>query len=150
MVEIFAITPASSKPIWFIFVVCALLLVVIIVLIIVAYSSQHSRVEVSADNIKIVGDFWGRTIPLHVIKANEAKFVNLELEQDQGYRPKWRMLGTGLIGYASGWFRLYNGEKALVYLTDKRSLVYAPTTQGYSLLLSVNEPDNFLAALRTQ
>ena len=56
--------------------------------------------------------------------------------------------GTGLPGYQAGWFRLRNGEKALVYLTDRGRAVYVPTTAGYSVLLSPAEPDAFLAALR--
>jgi len=148
MIEIFAITPASSKPIWFIVVVCAILAVLIVVFILLAYSSQNSHVEVHPDSIKIVGDFWGRTIPLSSISVNEAKLI--DLNDSREYRPKWRILGTGLIGYSSGWFRLYNGEKALVYLTNKNSVVYAPTSLGYLLLLTIDEPDKFLDALRSR
>jgi hypothetical protein len=47
-----------------------------------------------------------------------------------------------------GWFRLRNGEQALLYLTDTSRAVYVPTTAGYSVLLSPQEPDEFLAAVR--
>ncbi len=104
MIEIFAITPASSKPIWFIVIVCAILAVLFVALIFVAYSSQNSRVEIHPDSIKIAGDFWGRIIPLSSISVNEAKLINLDNAKE--YRPKWRTFGTGLIGYSSGWFRL--------------------------------------------
>jgi hypothetical protein len=50
-------------------------------------------------------------------------------------------------GYQSGWFRLKNGEKALLYLTDRSRAVYVPTTAGYSVLLSPDDPDGFLKAL---
>jgi hypothetical protein len=56
-------------------------------------------------------------------------------------------MGTGLPGYQAGWFRLRNGEKALVYLTDRRRAVYVPTTAGYDVLLSPEDPDGFLRAL---
>ena len=49
---------------------------------------------------------------------------------------------------APGWFRLKNGEKALVSLTDRHRAVYVPTSRGYALLVSPAEPDSFLAALR--
>jgi hypothetical protein len=58
-----------------------------------------------------------------------------------------RTLGTGLPGYKAGWFRLGNGEKALVYLTDLERAVYVPTRAGYSLLLSPADPQAFLNAL---
>jgi hypothetical protein len=58
-----------------------------------------------------------------------------------------RTVGTALPGYRSGWFRLANGEKALVYVTDPSRVVYVPTTDGYSLLLSVAETDQFVDRL---
>ena len=61
--------------------------------------------------------------------------------------PARRTMGTGLPGYQSGWFRLKNGEKALLYLTDRTKAVYVPTTEGYGLLLSPDDPDGFLGAL---
>lgn len=64
--------------------------------------------------------------------------------------PRWRRVGTGLPGYQSGWFQLRNGEKALLYLTDRSKAVYIPTSQGYSLLLSPANPEAFLAALRSR
>lgn len=57
-------------------------------------------------------------------------------------------MGTGLPGYQSGWFRLANGERALLYLTDRSKAVHVPTTLGYSLLLSPDDPDAFLSALK--
>ena len=51
-------------------------------------------------------------------------------------------------GYNAGWFRLKNGSKALLALTDRSSVVYIPTTEDYSILLSVADPEAFLAAAR--
>ena len=57
-------------------------------------------------------------------------------------------MGTAMRGYRSGWFRLRNGDRALLYLTDQTRAVYVPTTEGYSVLLSPADPDAFLVALR--
>jgi hypothetical protein len=57
-------------------------------------------------------------------------------------------MGTGLPGYQAGWFRLANGETALLYLTDRAKAVYVPTTNGYALILSPDNPERFMAALR--
>jgi len=56
-------------------------------------------------------------------------------------------MGTGLPGYQAGWFRLRNGDRTLVYLTDRSKAVYVQTTDGYGVMLSPQEPDKFLAAL---
>ena len=144
--EIFAISPASAKPLWFITAICVLLALVFFALAFTAYAARHSRVEVDGDSIKLVGDFWGREIPLSRLKVEDARVVNLY--RDPEFAPKRRSLGTGLPGYASGWFRLNNGDKALLYLTDRKRVVYVPTTDGYCLLLSVAEPQQLLEAIR--
>ena len=144
--EVFAITPASSKPLWFLAIICLLLAAILLALVYTAYSSQNSRVQIEADQIRIVGDFWGRSIPFTQLDGANARVIDLADEPD--YAPKRRTLGTGMPGYASGWFRLYNGEKALVYLSRRDRVVHLPTYDGYALLLSLDEPENFLEALK--
>jgi len=144
--DVFAISPASPKPLWFLAVICVLLGVVLLALAYTAYSSRNSRVEIESDRIKLVGDFWGREIPFNLLNVSGARI--LDLTQNTEHSPKRRTLGTGLPGYASGWFRLRSGEKALVYLTKRRDVVYVPTFDGYSLLLSVEEPERFITRLQ--
>ncbi|MGI9309407.1 MAG: PH domain-containing protein [Gammaproteobacteria bacterium] len=144
--EVFPITPASAKPLWLLGVICLLLAAIFLALAYTAYSSQRSRVEIHGTEVKLVGDFWGRAIPLHLLATSDAKI--LDLDRDVDYTPKRRTFGTGLPGYASGWFRLRNGEKALVYLTSRQAAVYIPTSDGYALLLSIAEPETFLETLK--
>lgn len=144
--DIFAITPASTKPLWVLAVICVILAVVLFALAYTAYSSRHSRVELDQNRIRLVGDFWGREIPIRQLKVSDARI--LDLTGNTAYAPARRTLGTGLPGYASGWFRLRNGEKALVYLTKRQSVVYIPTSEGFSLLLSVESPERFLEKLQ--
>lgn len=144
--DVFAISPATTKPLWFLGVICVILAAVLVALAYTAYSSRHSRVEVERDRIRIVGDFWGREIPFRQIETSAAR--TLDLTGKSEFSPKRRTFGTGLPGYASGWFRLRSGEKALVYLTSYREVVYVPTSDGYSLLLSVEEPHRFIKTLQ--
>jgi hypothetical protein len=72
----------------------------------------------------------------------------VDIEQERTLRPRGKTIGTAIPGYRSGWFRLANGEKALLYLTDSRRVVYVPTRAGYSLLLSVDRPAEFVERLR--
>ena len=146
--EVFSISPASSKPLWFIAIITTLLTLVLAMLVYTGYSSQHSRVELRSDRLQLVGDFWGRTIPLESIEASQAVIV--DLDQRSEYSPQRRTFGTGLPGYASGWFRLRNGEKALVYLTRSKQIVYIPTLLDYVLLLSVEKPKRFIETLQHQ
>ena len=146
--DIFAITPASSKPLWFLAIVCVLLAAILLALAYTAYSSQRSRVEIGADRIRLVGDFWGREIPFSMLNVSGARILDLQNHSELAL--KRRTFGTGLPGYASGWFRLRNGEKALVYLSRRTEVVYIPTLDRYSLLLSVDEPGRFLETLKSR
>lgn len=144
--DVFAISPPSPKPLWILAIICVLLAVVLMALAYTAYSSRNSRVEIKSDRIKLVGDLWGREIPFNMLNVYGARI--LDLTGNPEYSPKRRTFGMGLPGYASGWFRLRNGEKALVYLTKRRDVVYVPTSDGYSLLLSVEEPERFVETLQ--
>lgn len=143
--ETFAISSASARPAWVLAVIVVVLLVVCVLLAWTAYSSRNSRVELGPDGLRLRGDLWGRTIPLDRIRFDAVRLVDLAEERE--LEPVRRTLGTGLPGYASGWFRLRNGEKALLYLTRRSGVVHVPTAQGYSLLLSLDQPELFLERL---
>jgi hypothetical protein len=121
---------------------------VVLLLAYTAYSARHSRVEIRGGELRLVGDLWGRSIPIASLELSRAAVLDLSAAPD--YKPRWRTFGTGLPGYASGWFRLRNGEKALAYLTRHDGVVYLPTSLGYSLLLSAERPEELLARLRAQ
>ena len=110
-----------------------------------AWSTRNSRAEITPAGLRLVGDLWGRTIPLDRLELDDARVVDLRGEPDLA--PHRRTMGTALGNYSAGWFRLRSGEKALLYLSDRRQVVYIPTLDGYSLLLSQSEPQRFLEAL---
>lgn len=72
----------------------------------------------------------------------------VDLGSEPSLRPRWRTFGTAVPGYSSGWFRLRDGQKALAFLTRTDRILYAPTHQGYALLISVAEPERLAEALR--
>jgi hypothetical protein len=145
--ETFPMAPAATRALWFVPLVLAVVLVPVVALLGgTLVGARAARFEVSPAGVRLHGDWYGRTIPSGQIRGQDAKRVNFETEPELA--PKWRTMGTGLPGYQAGWFRLKNGEKALLYLTDRRRAVYVPTTAGYSLLLSPTDPDRFLSAIR--
>lgn len=86
--------------------------------------------------------FYGRNIPKDKIIIEKVKKVNLK--EDRQLTPTMRTNGIGLPGFLSGWFRLKNKEKALLFVTDREKVLYIPTRQNYSVLLSVADPDDML------
>jgi hypothetical protein len=144
--QVFAIAPAGMKAISLIAVMVFIVLVpVIFILGVTALGSRMSRFEVSPEGLRLRGDLYGRLIPANQLRPDAAQRV--DFDASPGLQPVRRTLGTGLPGYQSGWFRLQNGDSALLYLSDRNRVVYVPTTAGFGLLLSPADPDAFLSAL---
>jgi hypothetical protein len=147
MKQVFPIIPASGGPLWVIAALVAAVLIGITVLFVyLAYSSRSARFEVSDEGLRISGDLYGRLIPARDLNVEAARVLNLN--EDAEHRPKWRTNGTGLPGYQAGWFRLQNGEKSLLFITDRSRVVYLPTRQDYSVILSVAQPEALIESLR--
>jgi hypothetical protein len=150
MERVFGIIPASSGAITFIWIFSVVIGVVIIgvvgLLASFGYQSRHAAFTVSDEGLRIGPGIYSRFIPKQEIDAAGVKVVNLNMETE--YKPKWRTNGAGLPGYNAGWFKLQNKEKALLFVTDRSSVVYIPTTENYSVLLSVKDADEFAELLQ--
>src|SRR5262245_23763746 len=109
-------------------------------------SGMRARFEISSAGLRLTGDFYGRTMPVSDLRGGSARRVDISTGND--LQPVRRTMGTGLPGYRAGWFRLRNGEKALLYVTDSTKVVYIPTRLDYSVMVSPNDPDAFLTAIR--
>jgi len=146
MRQVFEIVPvsASAAPLF------ALMVGIPIILLgffgFLWYSMRRTTFEVAPDAVHIRGDIYGRAIPLAKLRLDHARILDISHHPDHGL--SWRTNGIGMPGYASGWFRLKNGEKALVFLTRRDRILYVPTTDDYALLVSPKEPDAMLAALQ--
>jgi len=142
MSKVFPMAPASIRA----FSVIGIVLIpLILIFALIAYSAVNTRFEVSSEGLHIKGAIYGRFIPNDSIILGDAKVV--DLDADSTLRPVRRTNGIGLPGLSEGWFRLANGEKALMFVTDRDSVVYIPTRNGYSVLLSTVTPDEFLESL---
>lgn len=139
---LFQIATGSNGP----FVLVAIVGVVLIgALVFITYSamgSRRARFEVSPDGLVISGDPFGRRIPAGVIDARGVR--PLDLGQEGSLAPRRRTWGSGFPGYLAGWFRLRNGRKALLFVTDRSRLVYVPTTGTFDVMLSVSDPGAFV------
>src|ERR1043166_82087 len=143
----FAIASTTTRAMWVVALIPIVVMLLVSVLLWATVTGARSaRFEISPDGLRLRGDLWGRSIPLNQLDIAAA--TRIDLASSPELPPTRRTMGTGLPGYQSGWFRLRNGEQALLYLTDRTRAVYVPTRAGYSLLLSPAEPDRFVAALR--
>lgn len=146
MNDVFTIVPASSKPLWALVAIGGLLLGLIAVMVGFAYSARATRFELSPAGLSIQRTLYGRTVPWAKLDVAAARPVDLRSERQ--LQPVLRTNGVGLPGYSAGWFRLRSGEKALLFVTDRSRVVVVPTQDDYTLLLSVADPERFVASLR--
>src|SRR5262245_46427654 len=111
--QTFPIAPANLRMLWLFVPLAAIpLLIAVIVVGAVISGIKKGRFEVSSEGLRLRGDFYGRTIAPSDLRGGAARRVDLNVETN--LEPVRRTLGTGLPGYRAGWFRLANGEKALV------------------------------------
>jgi hypothetical protein len=143
----FEITPSSS-PVKLIFgAIVAFMLLLTLLFAWIASSASSLSVTLEGDSIRLKVPIYGRTIPLSALDLAASEVTNID--KDSPVRPTMRTNGIGLPGYGVGWFRLKNGRKALAALTSRERVVYLPTREGYVLLLSLQDADGFLSALRS-
>jgi hypothetical protein len=144
--QTFQIAPAEFRAMWLIVVVVLLAMMLAgVVLAMAIRGSRSSTFEVSSEGLRLRGDLYGRLIPASHVRGSEARRVDFAVSPE--LQPRRRTMGTGMPGYQAGWFRLQNGDKALVYMTDRGRAVHVPTTEGYAVLVSPIDPDGFVSAL---
>ena len=146
MEKVYGIIPASSGPVIILLAIAVVFILIVALLAFIAYSSKNVRFEVSDEGLRISRSLYGRFIPRGEIAVETVRIIDLNIDSE--YKPKRRTNGAGLPGYAEGWFKLKNNEKALLFVTDRSSVVYIPTRKDYSVLLSVQEAEEFSKSIK--
>ena len=150
MDKVFGIIPASSGAFTFLWIFGILITAVIVGVVVMfatfGYQARHATFALTEQGLRIGPGLYGKTIPKEKINAEGIRVIDLNVEKN--YQPKWRTNGAGLPGYSAGWFKLQNGEKALVFLTDKSSVIYIPTSDNYSVMLSVRDAAEMVDAIK--
>ena len=148
MTETFRIVPAEGRVLWFVLAFVVIILIgVTLLMVLTARGARGSTFELSEAGLRIRGDVYGQFIATAELRGRDARIVALAVSTELS--PQARTAGTAVPGYHAGWFRLRNREKALLYLTARDRAVYVPTTREYSLLLSPEDPERFLARLQS-
>ena len=119
---------------------------ILALIILLTVSIRKTRFEISGKGLRIRGDMWGQTLAWNDLEVAKARIVSFDAEP--ALKPKWKTCGTALPGYGSGWFRLYDKSKALIFLSDKKEAVFIPTRKNFSVLLSAENNPAFLAAIQ--
>ena len=144
----FQIAPSPPSTVLFAAGIAAITLSIALLFIWFAWSASKLSVSVDDSNFTVKVPIYGRSIALTQLDMASARI--LDLQNTTELRPRARSNGIGLPGYAVGWFKLNNGEKALAAITNKNNVLYLKTHEGYSLLLSLTHPNAVLQQLHNK
>jgi len=98
------------------------------------------------DKALLTGIFGWRKVPMSDLDLSAATI--LDLQQHPELQPVFKLAGTSMPGYRSGWFRLRDKRTAYLLLTDWRRVLVVPRRNGGAILLSPQRPEALLDALR--
>ena len=118
------------------------LLSLIVAAIIIMYGLRTPQFSIDSDKLQIGNSFYGRTIAIADLQLDRARMIDLATSPELS--PQWRTNGVALPGRKAGWFRLRNGQKALLFLTRQNRILYIPSNSDYVLMLSPDNAESFL------
>jgi hypothetical protein len=111
----------------------------------IGWSIYRRKIRI-ADKALLTGIFGWKKVPVSELDLDAA--VVLDLEQHRELQPTFKLAGTSMPGYRSGWFRLRDKRTAYLLLTDWRRVLVLPKRDGKVILLSPQRPEALLDALR--
>jgi hypothetical protein len=130
-----------------------ILLAVFGVFILTLYQSYNSQLEWDDNSVSFNVPLYSQDFTVSDIDWQASYIADLAIQTQ--LQPKWRINGLGLPGYALGWFKLQNGNKALLSVVaaenGTQKVVIVPIIdKDYVIMISVEQPDTALALLHTQ
>jgi hypothetical protein len=94
------------------------------------------RLRVDAESLTVGGGFYKVSVPLDRLAAD-----GVRAERVQTYALGARTNGIGMPGLRLGWFDHRDSGKAFVAITEPAKVVRINTREGYTILISADEPD---------
>jgi len=116
--------------------------VIVFGLILWQVSSVHMKLD--ASTLVVGGGLYRVTVPMEQIDRSAVRQWTAE---DAGYTPRWRVNGIGMPGFALGWFTSKQ-SKIFAAIAREDHVVVIPTTDGYTILASPDDPQGFVDKIR--
>lgn len=107
---------------------------------------RRRRVTLDAGMLTIAAGVNTHHVAIADIDLASARIV--DLREHSAWKPLIRVFGTRLPGLGMGHFRLRDRSPAFVLLTDRARVLMLPEKSGKKLLLSLQQPQSLLDALR--
>lgn len=121
------------------------LAIAVLLAILALWQLSVVRIEVIADTLRVGGGLYRVSVPLSEVRRDA---VTLHGPAHSSNILGLRTNGIGMPGLALGWFRAKSGgDKIFAAVADGGRVLVIPTTAGYSILVSPDEPDALLEEL---
>lgn len=125
-----------------VFLFCLLLWAVLDALV------RRHRLHLDSSGLSVTTTLYRRHFTLPELDLATAGVVDLDERPE--FRPMLRTNGLSVPGFRSGWYRLRNGNRALVAAAGGQRLLRIPTRAGHDLILQPVDPAGLLADLRAR
>lgn len=100
------------------------------------------RMRIDATSLVVGGGFYRVSVPLDRLG------VGAEIERVRTYTLGIRTDGIGMPGLSLGWFNVSGRGRTFAAITDPEKVVSIPTQDGYTVLVSPDDPDSVVDRLR--
>jgi len=121
------------------------ILVIIGLMLGIIFSIKNTNISIKDNEVVIRSFLYGRKIPLDNILKDEVQAINLK--QNNEYNISIRTNGISLPNLNFGWMRLNNGNRALVFLTNRENVLLMPT-KDFVVLFSMKKTEEFISKLK--
>lgn len=122
------------------------LLVAVTVTGVLCWKYFQRRVQLDNGVLTVWSTFYRRRTAVVDMQLDEA--VVVDMARDRRHGLQCRTNAYSLPGFHSGHYRLRGGGKGFALVTDLRRVLVIPVREGPTLLLSVEQPQQLLQALR--
>jgi hypothetical protein len=112
----------------------------------IAWIIRRRSVFLENDRLKIAAGLNSTDVAIADLDLDAARIV--DLDEATTLRPGLKTFGTSMPGFHAGHFRLRDRGKGFVLLTARRRVLVLPERGGRRLLLSLEQPQALLDALR--
>ena len=118
----------------------------IAVFVLMFWAVQRRRIVLAEGVLDITATLYRRRLPLAAIDLDKAQVLDLDTHRE--WRPLLKTNGLGLPGLRAGWYRSQNFTRMFCLLTTWNRVLVLPEHAGGGILLSAEQPQQLLQALR--
>ncbi len=120
------------------------LIVPIIVWLLMSLQLFLVAAKISNSTLSIGGGLYSKSIPISQLHLDKiVKGANLNGQ----YSLSRRTNGIGMPGLSLGWFVRNDGKRVFAAVSQYDQVIIIPTTKGYDLYVSPDNPDEFVESL---